>query len=832
MSKNPFNLKYSITTTALCVTLFGACKPTVSPPLSPEQALQAFDLVPGYKIELVASEPMVQEPVVIQFDEDGRLWVVEMRGFMPNIEGEGEDQPIGRVSILLDQDHDGEMDRIVIFADSLVLPRALAVVEGGALVAEEQALWFIQDLDGDLQADKRILIDANYGIKGVVEHAPNGLWRGMDNWYYNAKADFRYKKVGDEWIKDSTEFRGQWGMSHDNYGRLYYNYNWSQLHIDLVPPNYISANPNHQPSSGIDHSVSMDRQIFPVRTNPAINRGYIPGALDEQGKLVEFTSACAPYIYRGQLFNDTVVGDAFVCEPTGNLIKHNHITQSGLFPSATNAYPNREFLASTDERFRPVGITSGPDGALYIADLYRGIIQHGLYMSDYLKQVTLERGLDQGINFGRIWRIVPETAGSNKKQLALSEMSTSDLVDYLAHDNGWYRDVAQRLLVERKDPASIELLIKKVKEHANSWTRLQALWTLEGIGYQEAEPYVEALHDSGPQVRAAALRILEPIIGNNSTLVDLEQLITGALNSEVLALQASLSARVMETSAKSQLLLTILDKYQDKQIFRDAVLSSIRGEEFHYLVELANQSHQSAEREITLELLAAAVAKNHDTDQMTSLLGLLDDPQDWRQKAIITGLSYTHLSEPVDLPSAPSLFTESHSAELAHKIEQVSQLYHWPGKTSDAPLVTTDSISEVDPKIMAQGRNLYLSVCASCHGNDGQGVPRFAPPLVNSEWVLGNESILTRILLHGMEGPVEVNGKVYQSGDIMGVMPSFNSTPAGDLAAIMSYIRQEWGHRANPVEASTVGRMRVMTQGKVTPWTAEELQNLKTSNTE
>ena len=328
-------LKYLI----LSILLVSAgCSQEPSPPLSPGNELSTFVLASGFQIELVASEPMVQDPVVIKFDEDGRLWVVEMRGFMPDIDGNGEELPVGRVSVLTDTNFDGKMDSSTIFVDSLVLPRALAIVKGGALVVEDEVLWYMEDLDGNLQMDKKTIVDAEYGKKGVVEHAPNGLWRGMDNWYYNAKSNHRYRMVKGQWIKEETEFRGQWGVSHDNIGRLYYNYNWSQLHMDLVPPNYLSRNPNHQPTSGIDHSVSQDRGIFPIRTNPAINRGYIKGALNENGSLVEFTSACAPFVYRGDLFNSEIVGDVFVCEPTGNLIKRNLVSENELYPIAKNAY--------------------------------------------------------------------------------------------------------------------------------------------------------------------------------------------------------------------------------------------------------------------------------------------------------------------------------------------------------------------------------------------------------------------------------------------------------------------------------------------------------------
>src|SRR5690606_16533889 len=150
--------------------------------------------------------------------------------YMPNMDGEGERVPTGRVSVLQDTDGDGTMDVSTVYLDSLIMPRALAVVADGVLVVYEEALWMTRDEDGDLKADVVTLIDEDYADSTLPEHAPNGLLRGIDNWYYNAKSKLKYRMTDDGWIKDSTEFRGQWGIAHDDAGRLYYNYNWSQLH--------------------------------------------------------------------------------------------------------------------------------------------------------------------------------------------------------------------------------------------------------------------------------------------------------------------------------------------------------------------------------------------------------------------------------------------------------------------------------------------------------------------------------------------------------------------------------------------------------------------------
>ena len=481
-----------------------------SPARTPAEELATFQTEPGMQVQLVAAEPMVQDPVVITFDEDGRLWVVEMRGFMPNVDGTGEDKPVGRVSVLEDTNGDGQMDVSHVYLDSLVMPRALALVPGGALVVESGSLWLTKDTNGDLKADSKTLIDRDYAGKALPEHAGNGLWRSMDNWYYNAKSRFRYRLVNDSWQRDSTEFRGQWGISHDDKGRLFYNYNWSQLHADLVPPNYLSRNKNHTPTTGIDHGLTIDRRVYPIRPNPAVNRGYIPGTLDKEGHLREFTAACSPLSYRGTAFPSAYYGNVFVCEPAGNLVKRNIVEEKGLLLSAYDPHPGTEFLASTDERFRPVHTATGPDGALYIADMYRGLIQHSAYVTPYLKEQTISRNLDAPVNRGRIWRVVPQNWKASTPT-KLSNASPGELVAQLSSPDGWHRDMAQRLLVERNDLSVRQALMNLATKGTNPLGRFHALWTLEGLKMSSPDLLFGLLTDPNPLVRTTALRLLEPI---------------------------------------------------------------------------------------------------------------------------------------------------------------------------------------------------------------------------------------------------------------------------------------------------------------------------------
>lgn len=775
-----------------------ATSDNVAPLLSPDEESATFQLVPGLKIQLVASEPLVEEPVFITFDEDGRMWVAEMRGFMPDIDGTGETERIGRISILTDENGDGQMDKRTVFLDSLVLPRSIAVVKGGALIAENIPLWYIEDTNGDLIADRKTLVDSTYGGKGLPEHSPNGLWRGMDNGYYNAKSKYRYRLVEGKWIKEETEFRGQWGISHDDAGRLYYNYNWSQLHADIVPPNYLSRNAHHTASSGIDVGVSTHRAVFPIRPNPAVNRGYIPGSLDEKGRLLEFTSASAPLVYRGKTLPEEYRGNVFVCEPAGNLIKRNILEEGELTLRSHFAYPDKEFLAATDERFRPVFLATGPDGALYVADMYHGIIQHGAYITPYLREQYIQRELDQGIHYGRIWRIAPKK-GALPKTEKLSQKSSAELVPFLAHSNGWYRDVAQRLLVESADLTVVPEIKKMILSEAHFPAKLHALWTLEGLGYRDPEIFIQASNDTHPKVRAAAIRILEIISRKDAPAkIALEKVLTDHASdpSVEVQLQVSLSAGVIDQKIALPILSGVLEKYVDSALIRDAVMSSLENSERQMLSQLRSLGewkNYSPGKSIFLEMLSTAIVRKGDKQEIAELEKIAKNAQswgEWQQEAMGRGLA------------------------LQSK--------------NDTPQKDSPSANEPIPvERLVAGRQLFLNMCSGCHGSNGEGMKNLAPPLAGSEWVEGDKKRLILLVLHGLEGPLTVKGHLYDKPEILPVMPSFTILDDKELSDILTYIRNAWGNAVPSVSPGDVGQTRHTSQGRVMPWTEKDLLNIQ-----
>ncbi|MGH8248595.1 MAG: DUF7133 domain-containing protein, partial [Gammaproteobacteria bacterium] len=329
-----------------------------APPLSPDAAVRKFKLRPGFRVELFASEPMVESPVAAQFDDDGRLWVVEMRGYMRNVDGAGEDTPVGRVSILEKTDEEGCADKCTVFLEGLVMPRTMLHVRGGVLIAEPPNLWFYP-IEND-KPGPRVAVATDFGSQQNPEHTANSLVLAMDNWIYSLYHPWRYRFLGGKWQREPMPQRVQWGLSQDDFGRLFYTSNADHLRGDLVPSHYFSG---WQKAPGIGVQIAKDQTLWPARMNPGVNRGYGPRSLRPDGTLEKFTAACGTCIYRGDALPGCA-GNAFVCEPAANLIRRDLLREQAGAITAHNAYDKNEFLASTDELFRPVNLYTGPDGAL------------------------------------------------------------------------------------------------------------------------------------------------------------------------------------------------------------------------------------------------------------------------------------------------------------------------------------------------------------------------------------------------------------------------------------------------------------------------------------
>lgn len=481
-----------------------------SPVLTVEQALKSFQLAPGFVIEPVAAEPLVEKPVCLDFDSTGRMWVCEMRGYMPDIDGKGESIPEGRIVILEDTDNDGKADKRTLFLDKLLLPRAIAVFEDGVLFMDENRLCWIKR-KGDAPDGEAKLIDSKIAQGGNVEHKPNGLLPNLDNRYYLAKSDKRLQRVGSHWKIEPTSYRGQWGIARDDYGRLYHNNNSTLLFGDLLAPNLLQGNPGVKMKVK-DYVQLGSNRVWPARVTPAVNRAYMAkvngfdsNTLDPKTfKLINATAAAGLTIYRGTNFPTDWRGTGFSTESVANLVKATRISEKAGSMTGEHPLDESEFLASTDERFRPVNAYNAPDGSLYILDMYHGIIQHSTYMTTYLRKQTLSRGLEgPAFGHGRIYR-VRSSSGKIEPLKNLSALQGLDMVKILMHPNAWQRETAQRLLVASNDPATIPFLAK-LTAAGPVLARIHAIWTLEGMGALQAVHLVPALQDSDPKLQSSAL---------------------------------------------------------------------------------------------------------------------------------------------------------------------------------------------------------------------------------------------------------------------------------------------------------------------------------------
>ena len=822
-----------------------------APVLTPEQEAKTFAVAPGFRVELVAAEPLVHSPVAMQADARGRLWVVEMTGYMPTPDGTGEQQPSGNIVMLEDTDGDGRMDKRTVFLGGLVMPRSLMLFQDGVVVAEPPRLWFARDTDGDGKADEKVMIADDYatqddprlGRKANPEHASNSPTWALDNWVYSANHAWRYRWLGGSvthWAKEPTLSRGQWGLSQDDHGRLFHNSNSDPLRADLVESRYLSRNPDLRPGFGANVQIEKDLRVWTARVNPGVNRGYQPGQLTPEGKLATFTGACGPVVYRGDQFGPEFTGDVFLCEPTGNMVRRERITNQDGLLTATNAYPGTEFLTSTDERFRPVNLHNAPDGALYIVDLYRGLIQHHIYLTSYLRKQIESRGLQSPVDMGRIWRVVREGRPVGRDRLG-ARPDDDELVAKLSHPNGWWRDRAQQMLVERRATGAVPQLRKLAGagDAATPAGRLHALWTLEGLGELDLATLATALDDPAPKIRGAALRLSEGFLKGpqREAAINLVLQRAGFVPLEE-QLQLLFTLGEIRTPATEAISRVLLMNAAPSPLRFDAVISGLAGREIDFLASLVQDPLCATMKNGHAPLLAGlarCVTLGGDPGKIARLLDLaaMPKPGDWQQVAILGGIAGTvpvakpgqpaPLVRPVRFPAEPKAIAPLRnvgSPEVRSLIARVDPLLAWPGKQGMAAAVpAADALAGDDAASFARGKELYTVVCGACHQPHGNGQEGLAPPLRDSEWTLGSEQRLARIVLQGVRDEMSVKGVNY----LLNMPALAEALTDPQIADALTYIRREWGHAAPPVTEATIKAARAATATREDSWTQAEL---------
>ena len=822
-----------------------------APVRSPAEEAKTFVVAPGFHVELVAAEPLVTSPVAMQFDHRGRLWVVEMNGYMRTPDAAGEQQPVGDLVVLEDTDGDGRMDKRTVFLGGLVMPRALMLFQDGVIVAEPPRLWFARDTDGDGKADEKLPIADDYaaqddpklGDRANPEHASNSPTWTLDNWVYSANHTWRYRWAGGSatnWVKEPTLFRGQWGLAQDDYGRLFHNSNSDPLRADLVEGRYLVRNPNLRNPFGANVQLETNLRVWPARVNPGVNRGYQPGQLTPEGRLATYTGACGPVVYRGDQFGADFAGDVFLCEPTGNLIRREKITNRAGLLTATNAYDHAEFLTATDERFRPVNLHNGPDGALYVVDLYRGLIQHRIYLTSYLRQQIESRKLQTPVNLGRIWRVVRDGQPVHRETLS-AKPTTEELLAKLSHPNGWWRDRAQQMLVERHETNAVPRLrqLALVANTPAPLGRLHALWTLEGLDQLDLATLQTAIDDPDPKVRGSVLRLSEGFFKGpqREAAANLVLQRAGFIPLEE-QLQLLFTLGEIRTPAIEAILRVLLMNAVPSPLRFDAVISGLAGRELEFLDSLVRDPVCATMKTGHAPLLAGlsrCVTYEAVPERLEHLLDLAATrPEgDWQQLALLDGIAGT---VPLAKPGQPApvvrpivMAAESkallalrklESADVQQRVARLEPLIAWPGKPGMAALPPPAApLGDDDAASFARGKALYALVCGACHQPHGNGQAGLAPPLRDSEWVLGSEQRLARIVLHGVRDEISVKGANYTLN-----MPALAEALTDEqLADALTYVRREWGHTAAPVKAATIKAVRTATAKREDSWTQAEL---------
>jgi len=495
---------------------------TKQPPVqakTPEEQLKQFILPPGYRLELVMSDPIVQEPTAIAFDGNGRMFVVEDRSYMLDIDMTGQLDPISRISLHVDTNNDGVYDKHTAFVDHLVFPRFVLPFGPNTILTKEsnaQEVWKYTDTDGDGVADRKELFDTGYGRLANIEGQEAFLTWGLDNWMYSTYNAFRARWTPHGVVKEPTgNNRGEWGVTQDNDGKM-----WFESGAPGVPVSF--QFPIVYGNFTVPDELEPDFRIpwgAPVRV--ADMQGGLNATRMPDGSLKGVTGSAGNDIYRGHRLPKDLVGDYLYGEPVGRIVRRIRSEKKEGLTYLHNVYPNNEFIKSLDPLFRPVDVTTAPDGTVYITDMYHGIIQVGNFAGPgtYLRARIQQYDLDKIIHRGRIWRLVydgvkPDRSDALRRDRVAPRMhneTPAQLVRHFTHRNGWWRDTAQQLLVLKQDKSVVPQLVTITTSSPNLLARFHAMWTLEGLGALKPALVRRLMEDPEPRMRIQAIRASETL---------------------------------------------------------------------------------------------------------------------------------------------------------------------------------------------------------------------------------------------------------------------------------------------------------------------------------
>ncbi|MFO0944817.1 MAG: PVC-type heme-binding CxxCH protein [Planctomycetota bacterium] len=630
-----------------------------TPPTEAKDAQKSFHVLHGFRLELLASEPMVTDPIAIEYDEFGRAYVVEMSDYpytdkstdKPNME-RTTDLPIGRIRLLEDLDGDGDFDRGSIFASELSWPTGIALWQGGVFVAATPDLWYLKDTDGDRKADVREKVFSGfrkYNVQAVI----NNLKWSLDHRIYGAGSsnggkivsaalpmekptpftqnDFRF----DPRVRVFETLAGgaRFGNTFDDWGnRFICNIRNPAQHV-VLENRYLSRNPFVPIAKTIQDVAESGDNVPVFRRSPPepwrvlraerwlteMDRKY---PRSETAATGFFTSASGITIYRGDAYPSLYRGNIFLGEVSSNLIHRQAIENDGVTFSSRRVDPKAEFAASTDLWFRPVNFTNAPDGTLHVCDMYRETIEHPWSIPDDIKaKLDLESGRDRG----RIYRLAPP-GFVVKKMVKLGDLSTAELVPYLGHANAWHRETAHRLLFERQDTTVASAVRQCLGDGSNPLARLHALWTLQGWNLLNENDLAQGLADRHPGIREHSIKLAEPYLNSSAQL---RKLVLALRKDEDIRVRFQLALSTGEIAPEERIrpLATIVSRDPGDEWIRTAVLSSSREIAGRLAATLTKDpEHRKPVDPAFLAQLAAIAGAVQDKSEIHGILKLLGDP--------------------------------------------------------------------------------------------------------------------------------------------------------------------------------------------------------------
>lgn len=551
------------------------------PPKAPEEARRAIRVPKDLRVELVAAEPLIVDPVAFDWGPDGSLWVVEMRDYPNGMDGRG--QPGGRIKHLVDTDGDGRYDRAAVFVDGIPFPTGVKVWRKGILVTAAPEILYFEDGDGDGKAEVRKVLFRGFG-EGNQQHRVNGLRFGIDNWVYVGNGDSGGKIVSlktgktvsvsgrdlridpDTGDLETQSGRTQYGRCQDDWGNWFGGNNSDPIWHYVLDEQYLGRNP-HLRAGAVRRSICV-----PPGAAPVFPASRTLTRFNDFDKVDRFTSACSPVIYRDTLLGESYCGNVFVCEPVHDLVYRGIMQPEGYSFRVTRADEQKssEFFASEDNWSRPVMVRTGPDGAVWVADMYRFVIEHPQWIPE-----SWRRKLDvrAGERMGRIYRVVPAD-GKARPFPRLADRSPAEWVEALNSPNGWVRSMAQQLILWRGEDDVVPDLVKTVERSSLPQARLHALYALDGLDRLEPAVLLTALKDAHPSVARHAIKLSERRLNENEQ-IRAAVLAQDPARDPQLRLQLAYSLGECRTAAASERLGELLATYGDNRWFRQAALSSL-----------------------------------------------------------------------------------------------------------------------------------------------------------------------------------------------------------------------------------------------------------------